>query len=112
MKPKRFGDTLPVRIAVDVNRQLARIASSVGISKSDVVRIAINIGLPALERGEIRIPHGNPDKRSSFSGGGRLGAAIVISALLAGMAISAHAPGSGDDQATRGTMPLMATSAE
>lgn len=37
-------------------------------------------------------------------------ASIAVAALLAGMAISAHAPGM--DQNSDGTMPLMATSAE
>ena len=109
MKPKRFGDTLPVRIAVDVNRQLSRIASSVGISKSDVVRIAINLGLPALERGEIRLDGSNPDKRSRFTSTRITGTTLAISAIIALMAFSAHAPECGDDL---GTLPVMATSAE
>lgn len=53
MKPKRFGETLPVRISKTVNDKLKRIAKNTGLSKSDVMRMAINHGLPAMEAGRM-----------------------------------------------------------
>lgn len=53
MKPKRFGETLPVRISKVVDDKLKRIAKTTGLSKSDVMRMAINHGLPAMEAGRM-----------------------------------------------------------
>lgn len=55
MKPKRFGETLPVRLAKPVDDKLKRLAKHHGLSKSDVLRMAINHGLPALESGKMPI---------------------------------------------------------
>lgn len=53
MKPKRFGETLPVRISKSVDDKLKRIAQHTGLSKSDVIRMAVNHGLPAVESGRL-----------------------------------------------------------
>ncbi len=53
MKPKRFGETLPVRLSKPVDDKLKRIAKHTGLSKSDVLRMAVNHGLPALESGKL-----------------------------------------------------------
>jgi predicted DNA-binding protein len=55
MKPKRFGNVLPVRLPADTDKRLKRIAKAVGISKSDALRMAINHGLPNLEAGRISL---------------------------------------------------------
>jgi predicted DNA-binding protein len=55
MKPKRFGQTLPVRLTKSVDDKLKRIAKHHGLSKSDVLRMAINHGLPAMESGRLTI---------------------------------------------------------
>jgi len=53
MKIKRFGETLPVRISKSVDDKLKLIAKRSGLSKSDVLRMAVNHGLPAVEAGRI-----------------------------------------------------------
>lgn len=55
MKPKRFGQTLPVRLTKSVDDKLKKIAKHHGLSKSDVLRMAINHGLPAMEAGRLTI---------------------------------------------------------
>jgi predicted DNA-binding protein len=55
MKPKRFGETLPVRLSKAVDDKLKRIAKHTGLSKSDVLRMAVNHGLPAVEAGKMAI---------------------------------------------------------
>lgn len=55
MKVKRFGETLPVRISKSVDDKLKRIAKHTGLSKSDVLRMAVNHGLPAVEAGRIPV---------------------------------------------------------
>lgn len=52
---KRFGNVLPVRLPLEINTRLSLIAKVVGITKSDALRMAINHGLPRLERGELAI---------------------------------------------------------
>lgn len=53
MKIKRFGETLPVRISKSVDDKLKLIAKRTGLSKSDVLRMAVNHGLPAVDAGRI-----------------------------------------------------------
>lgn len=52
-KPKRFGETLPLRISSAVDAKVSLIAIRHNITKSDVVRMAINHGLPDLEAGRL-----------------------------------------------------------
>jgi len=53
MKIKRFGETLPVRISKSVDDKLKLIARKTGLTKSDVLRMAVNHGLPSVEAGRI-----------------------------------------------------------
>jgi predicted DNA-binding protein len=53
MKIKRFGETLPVRISKSVDDKLKLIAKRTGLSKSDVLRMAVNHGLPAVDAGRM-----------------------------------------------------------
>ncbi|MFY8215607.1 MAG: hypothetical protein ACOVMP_03295 [Chthoniobacterales bacterium] len=53
MKRKRLGETLPVRLPDETEKRLLLIAKITGLSKSDVMRMAINHGLPQLEAGKL-----------------------------------------------------------
>jgi predicted DNA-binding protein len=53
MKTKRLGETLPVRIHPDIDSRLRLIASISGLTRSDVLRMAIRHGLPAIESGKL-----------------------------------------------------------
>ena len=55
MKPKRLGKTLPVRLQDDTDDRLKRIALSVGVTKSDALRMALAHGIPLLEAGRLKI---------------------------------------------------------
>lgn len=55
MKPKRYGNTLPVRLNERVDAKLKLIADRHGLSKSDVLRMAINHGLPKIEAGQLPV---------------------------------------------------------
>lgn len=55
MKTRRYGNVLPVRLPVEIDRKLKRIARAAGITKSDAMRMAINNGLPDLESGKITL---------------------------------------------------------
>jgi len=55
VRVKRFGNVLPVRLSITVDRRLKVIARVAGISKSDAIRMAIAHGLPDLEAGRIRL---------------------------------------------------------
>lgn len=52
-KSKRLGETLPIRISPAADAKIKLIATLHGFTKSDVVRMAINHGLPALESGRF-----------------------------------------------------------
>jgi predicted DNA-binding protein len=53
MKTKRFGETLPVRIPEAVNARLKVIAKQTGLSRSDIMRLAIAHGLPSVEANRL-----------------------------------------------------------
>jgi predicted transcriptional regulator len=55
MRTKRFGSVLPVRLSNDVERKLCLVAEAAGVSKSDVMRMAISYGLPSLEAGRFKL---------------------------------------------------------
>ena len=52
---RRFGETFPVRISPDTNNRVRRIAKAVGLSKSDVLRMAMAHGLPLVEAGQLSL---------------------------------------------------------
>lgn len=53
MKPKRYGNTLPLRIAPQSAARIKKLSDNTKLSASDIARMAINHGLPLLERGEL-----------------------------------------------------------
>lgn len=52
-KPRRFGETLPLRLSTETESKVAQITQRVGLTKSDVVRMAITHGLPLVEAGRL-----------------------------------------------------------
>lgn len=55
MRTKRFGSVLPVRLSKEVDRKVKLVARAAGISRSDVMRMAISYGLPSLEAGRFKL---------------------------------------------------------
>jgi predicted DNA-binding protein len=53
MKAKRFNETLPIRVEISVDRRVSLVARATGLTKSDIIRIAIKSGLPLLEAGKL-----------------------------------------------------------
>lgn len=66
MKQRRFGNVLPVRLSNSVDARLKDIAECTGLSKSEVLRLAIANGLPDLEAGRINM-HLMDDQKNSQS---------------------------------------------
>lgn len=52
---RRFGETFPVRMSPDTNARIKRVAKAVGLSKSDVLRMAMAHGLPLVEAGKLSL---------------------------------------------------------
>lgn len=55
MRQKRFGKVLPVRLSKELDTKVRLVARSAGISRSDVMRMAISYGLPSLEAGRFKL---------------------------------------------------------
>lgn len=53
MKPPRLKETLPVRLTESVDAKISLISQATGLNKSQIVRMALNHGLPLLEAGKI-----------------------------------------------------------
>ena len=109
MSREKLIDPTQVRFPKTLKSRLDDAAKRFGFPASELVRRAVEMKLPEWEQtGEfvVRVEGGV----GRFARTRNAATAIAVSALLAGMAISAHAPGM--DQNSDGTMPLMATSAE
>ncbi len=55
MKQKSYGETIPVRFRKTTTDKIRLIATATGLNKSDVIRLAINAGLPEIEAGRLSI---------------------------------------------------------
>jgi hypothetical protein len=53
MKPKRYGKTLPLRISPKSKARIELLQQTTNLSASDITRMAIEFGLPRLEKGEL-----------------------------------------------------------
>lgn len=55
MRNKRLCETLPVRLPVEVDKRIRKVAEAAGLSRSDALRMAINHGLPEIEAGRLNL---------------------------------------------------------
>jgi hypothetical protein len=57
MRQKRYGETIPLRLKKTTAQKVRIIATATGLNSSDVLRLAINAGLPGLEAGNLKFSH-------------------------------------------------------
>jgi predicted DNA-binding protein len=53
MRPKRLGETLPVRLPTEIDERIQKIAAATVLTKSAIIRMAVNHGLPEIEAGRL-----------------------------------------------------------